>query len=129
MYTSIFSSGGIKASFNYILFIVFAIIPGDLKTSIRAGEQQNKVVTENIEKVENHFPQMVQDINLYTVRSAKLRDAGDMFSKSLRDYAATEVPSLQRGLGAFAECFAAVQDHRNALVTRLENKVTNIYNV
>lgn len=112
-----------------MLFIVFAIIPGDLKTSIRAGEQQNKVVTENIEKVENHFPQMVQDINLYTVRSAKLRDAGDMFSKSLRDYAATEVPSLQRGLGAFAECFAAVQDHRNALVTRLENKVTNIYNV
>lgn len=81
------------------------------------------MVTENIEKVESHFPQMVHDMNLYTVRSAKLRDAGDMFSKSLRDYAMTEVPALQRGLGAFSECFAAVQDHRNALVTRLENKV------
>ncbi|XP_066911529.1 CBY1-interacting BAR domain-containing protein 1-like isoform X2 [Clytia hemisphaerica] len=96
---------------------------GDLKTSIRSGEQKNKVVTENIEKIENHFPQMVQDINLYTVRSAKLRDAGDQFSKSLRQYAGTEVPALQQGLGAFAECFAAVQDHRNALVTRLENRV------
>jgi len=100
-----------------------------LKTSIRVGEQQNKVVTENIEKVENHFPQIVQDINLYTVRSAKLRDAGDLFSKSLREYATTETPALQQGLGAFAECFAAVQDHRNALVNRLENKVVQGFTV
>lgn len=102
---------------------------GDLKTSIRSGEQQNKVVTENIEKIENHFPHMVQDMNLYAVRSAKLRDSGDQFSKSLRQYATTESPALRQGLSAFAECFAAVQDHRNVLVTRLENKVVQGFTV
>lgn len=102
---------------------------GDLKTSIKTGAQQTKVVNENIEKIENHFPQMVQDINLYTVRSAKLRDAGDQFTKSLQGYASTETPVLRQGLGAFAECFAAVQDHRNVLVNRLENKVVQGFTV
>ena len=72
---------------------------------------------------------MVQDMNLYAVRSAKLRDAGDQFSKSLRQYATTESPALRQGLSAFAECFAAVQDHRNVLVTRLENKVVQGFTV
>ncbi|XP_057304277.1 CBY1-interacting BAR domain-containing protein 1-like isoform X1 [Hydractinia symbiolongicarpus] len=101
----------------------------DLKTSMRAGEQQTKVVNENIEKVENHFPHIVQDINLYTVRSAKLRDAGDNFAKSLQDYAVSETPVLRQGLSAFAECFASVQDHRNVLVNRLENKVVQAFSV
>lgn len=100
-----------------------------MKTSIKTGEQQTKVVTENIEKVENHFPHMVQDINLYTVRSAKLRDAGDQFTKSLQEYASTETPIVRQGLSAFAECFAAVQDHRNVLVNRLENKVLQGFTV
>jgi len=102
---------------------------GDLKTSIRSGEQQTKVVSDNIEKIENHFPQLVQDMNLYTVRSAKLRDAGDNFSKSIQEYAASETPALRQGLSAFAECFATVQDHRNVLVTRLENKVAPAFTV
>lgn len=100
-----------------------------MKTSIKSGEQQTKVVTENIERVENHFPNMVQNINLYTVRSAKLRDAGDQFTKSLQDYASTEMPALRKGLSAAAECFAAVQDHRNVLVNRLENKVVQGFTV
>ncbi|XP_012558002.1 CBY1-interacting BAR domain-containing protein 1 isoform X1 [Hydra vulgaris] len=102
---------------------------GDLKTSIRSGEQQTKVVTENIEKIENHFPQLVHDINLYTVRSAKLRDAGDNMAKSIRLYADSETSSIKQGLGALAECFASVQDQRNALVTRLEKKVFQTFAV
>ena len=61
--------------------------------------------------------------------SAKLRDAGDNFSKSLQQYAASEVPGLRQGLSAIAECFAAVQDHRNVLVNRLENKVVQAFTV
>ena len=102
---------------------------GDLKTSIRAGEQQTKVVNENIEKVESHFPQFVQDINLYTVRSAKLRDAGDNFAKSLQVYAESETRAVKQGINGFAECFAAIQDHRNILINRLENKVVEAFSV
>jgi len=102
---------------------------GDLRTSLRSGEQQTKVVNENITNVESHFPQLIQDLNLYAVRSAKLRDAGDILTKSVQDYAASETPVLKQGLGAFSECFAAVQDHRNALVTRLENKVVPLFSV
>lgn len=102
---------------------------GDLKTHIRSGEQQTKVVNQSIEKVESHFPQFVQDVNMYTVRSAKLRDAGDCFAKSLQEYAQSEAPALKQGLSGFAECFAAVQDHRNVLVNRLENKVVQAFSV
>ena len=96
---------------------------GDLKSSLRSGEQQTKIVTQNIEKIETHYPQIVQDLNDYVVRTAKLRDTGDTLHKSLINYAQDESPILKRGLDAFSECFAAVQDHRNTLVSRLESKV------
>lgn len=83
-------------------------------------------MNETIELVENHFPQFVQDVNLYTVRSAKLRDAGDSFAKSFQEYAQSEAPALKQGLTGFSECFAAVQDHRNVLVNRLEDKVVQV---
>ena len=107
----------------------YYILTGNLRESIRASQQQSKVVTGNIENVEFHYPQFIQDINLYTIRSAKLRDAGDSFAKSLQKYAQSETSALKHGLSCFAECFAAVQDHRNALVNRLENKVVVAFSV
>lgn len=95
----------------------------ELTKSIRASKQQKKIVKENIDNVEQFYPQLIHDINLYTVRSAKLRDAGDKFSQSLHSYAASESPALKSGLDVVADCFKSVQDHRQALVTRLENKV------
>ena len=114
---------------KFDIFHVKFFILGDLKSSIKAGEQQTKVVSENIEKIENHFPHIVQGINLYTIRSAKLRDAGDLLSKSIQNYANSETPLLQQGLKAFSECFAAIQDHRNVLVRRLEEKVSPSFSV
>ena len=50
-------------------------------------------------------------------------------AKSIRLYADSETPNIKQGLGAFAECFASVQDQRNVLVTRLENKVFQTFAV
>ena len=94
-----------------------------MNQSILASKHQTKIVRNNIEKVEEFYPKFIHDINRYTVRSAKLRDAGDKFARSLRDYADFEFPALKSGLKGVAECFATVQDHREALVSRLENKV------
>ncbi len=96
---------------------------GDLKTSQRTGEQQTKIVNQSIHKVETHYPQLVNDLNYYIVRSAKLRDSGDNLHKSFIRYAQDESPALRGGLEGFGECFAAIQDLRNALVFRLEDKV------
>jgi len=101
----------------------------ELTRSIRASALQTKVVTENIENVQRHYPQFVHDINLYTIQSAKLRDAGDQFAKSLEQYAQSESPALRSGLDVIANCFSAVEDHREALVTRLENKVVVPFSV
>jgi len=101
----------------------------ELTKSIRASKHQKKIVEENIGNVEHYYPQIIHDVNLYTVRSAKLRDAGDQFSKSLSSYAQSESPALKSGLNVVAECFASVQDHRQALVTRLENKVVVPFSV
>lgn len=96
---------------------------GDLKSSQRTGEQQTKIVNQSIEKVETHYPHLVQDLNTYIVRTAKLRDSGDTLHKSFIKYAQDESPALKGGLEGFGECFAATQDLRNAMVKRLEDKV------
>ena len=104
-------------------------LTGELTKSIRASKHQKKIVKENIDNVEQYYPQLIHDINLYTVRSAKLRDAGDKFSRSLHAYAESESPALKSGLKVVADCFESVQDHRQALVTRLENKVVVPFSV
>ncbi len=102
---------------------------GDLKSSQRTGEQQTKIVNQSIERIETHYPQLVQDLNSYIVRTAKLRDSGDTLHKSFIKYAQDESPALKGGLEGFGECFAATQDLRNALVFRLEDKVLKKFSV
>eukprot|EP00794_Sanderia_malayensis_P019053 gene19053-20966_t len=96
---------------------------GDLKSSQRTGEQQTKIVNQSIEKIETHYPQLVHDLNNYIVRTAKLRDSGDNMHRSFIRYAQDESPALKGGLEGFGECFAAIQDLRNTMVLRLEDKV------
>ena len=104
-------------------------IPGELNQSILANKLQRDTIRENIDKVEQFYPQLVQDLNLYTVRSAKLRDAGDQIARSLNDYAQSESPILQSGLRDVAECLSEVQDHRESLVAGLETKVVAPFSV
>ena len=68
---------------------------GDLKSTQRAGEQQTKIVSQSIAKIETHYPQLVQDLNTYIVRTAKLRDSGDSLHKSFIKYAQDESPALK----------------------------------
>lgn len=74
---------------------------GDLKSTQRTGEQQTKIVNQSIVRVETHYPQLVQDLNTYIVRTAKLRDSGDNLHKSFVRYAQDESPAL-KGNGQYS---------------------------
>lgn len=95
----------------------------DLKASLKATEQQTKVVDQNITVVETHFPKLSAVLQRYAVGTAKLRDKGDLLHKTVQQYAENESQSMREGLTMFADCLAAVQDFRDAHVHRLEDQL------
>ncbi|XP_031562917.1 protein FAM92A-like [Actinia tenebrosa] len=95
----------------------------DLKASLKATEQQTKVVDQNITTVETHFPKLSTVLQRYAVGTAKLRDKGDALHKAVATYAENESQSMKEGLNIFADCLAAVQDYRDAHVHRLEDQL------
>jgi len=101
----------------------------DLKASLKATEQQTKVVDQNITIVETHFPKVSTVLQRYAVGTAKLRDKGDALHKVISTYAENESQSMREGLTVFADCLAAVQDHRDAHVHRLEDQLVESLSV
>ncbi|XP_041454499.1 protein FAM92A-like isoform X2 [Lytechinus variegatus] len=89
----------------------------------RARENQSKFVQQRINAVEKHFAELCQDFSAYTRKLARVRDRGDLLSKSLLTYAEAEAPSTKAGLTGFAEHISSIQDYRQAQVSRLEFKV------
>jgi hypothetical protein len=87
------------------------------------AESQAKLLQDHISLVEDNFSALLQNFAAITRKSGKLRDKGDLLAKSLNDYATHETPSLKSSLAGCAECFAAIEDYREAKVTRLEAKV------
>ncbi|XP_072168906.1 CBY1-interacting BAR domain-containing protein 1-like [Diadema setosum] len=90
---------------------------------LRAREGQSKFVQQRINSVEKHFAELCQDFSAYTRKIARVRDRGDLLSKSILTYAEAEAPSTKTGLTAFAEHISSIQDYRQAQVSRLEFKV------
>lgn len=90
--------------------------------------QQLKVVNENVVgTVKKHFPALINSMNLYTVRAAELRDAGDIMVKSIEKFSLEETSPGKEGLSAFAECFKEIQDKRHEHVTNIEKIYEHLY--
>ena len=49
-------------------------------------------------------------------KTALMRDKGDKLVKTLQDMAAGETGSMKNRLDSMAECFAALEDYRQAQV-------------
>lgn len=92
---------------------------------IKESENQSKFIHDRITAVEKHFGQMCETFSSYTRKTARLRDKGDQISKDLVTYVDGETlnPSSKKCFTEFAHNLAAIQDYRNAQVTRLESKV------
>ncbi|XP_033104213.1 protein FAM92A-like [Anneissia japonica] len=92
-------------------------------SDIRARENQSKFAQQRIVNVEKHFSALCQNMSTYARKVAKLRDAGDDISKTLLQYAESEMQTTKAGMTGLAEQLSAVQDYRHAQVERLEYKV------
>lgn len=101
----------------------------DLKASVKATEHQTKVVDGKIFVVETHFPKLAAMLQRYAVGTAKLRDKGDELSKTITAYAEEESPSMKQGLMTLSECLSAIQDQRDAEVSRMEGKLVQGFSV
>lgn len=102
----------------------------DLKMSLKATEHQTKVVEQRIAVVEKHFPEIATQLQRYAVGTGKLRNRGDELYKAIASYADEEMaPSTKQGLRNFAEYFAAIQDHRDLEVHRLEDKLVEGFSI
>lgn len=101
----------------------------DLKASVKATEHQTKVVDRKIFVVETHFPKVAAMLQRYAVGTAKLRNKGDELAKTITAYAEEESPSLKQGLTTLSECLSAIQDQRDAEVSRIEGKLVNGFSV
>ncbi|KAH3772436.1 CBY1-interacting BAR domain-containing protein 1-B-like [Dreissena polymorpha] len=88
-------------------------------------ENQSKFIQERITSVEKNFGQLCETFSSYTRKTARLRDKGDQITKDLMTYIEGETlnPSSNKYFTEFAQNLSAIQDYRNAQVTRLETKV------
>lgn len=95
----------------------------DLKASVKATEHQTKVIDRKIFIVETHFPKVAAMLQRYAVGTAKLRNKGDELAKTITAYAEEESPSLKQGLTTMSECLSAIQDQRDTVVSKIEEKL------
>ncbi|XP_065180825.1 CBY1-interacting BAR domain-containing protein 1-like isoform X2 [Sycon ciliatum] len=86
-------------------------------------DQQTEMSRERILSVEKAFATATQDMAGVVRQIAKLRNAGDVLVENFAKYADTELPSMRENLQAVCECLAAVEDHRQAHVSRVETQV------
>ncbi|WAR13155.1 FA92A-like protein [Mya arenaria] len=89
------------------------------------SESQSKFIQDRISAVEKNFGQMCDTFSSYIRKTARLRDKGDQVSKDMMAYVEGETlnPSAKKQYTEFSQNLAAIQDYRNAQVTRLETKV------
>ncbi|XP_041377172.1 protein FAM92A-B-like isoform X2 [Gigantopelta aegis] len=83
------------------------------------------MIQDRMNATENHLGQICDTMSSYTRKTAHVRDKGDDIAKTMARYADYETINitLKKALAEFAENFSAVQDYRQAEVTRLEAKV------
>lgn len=94
-------------------------------SDLKDSETQSKFIQERITAVEKNFGQLCDTFSSYTRKTARLRDKGDQITKDVLTYVGEEKlnPSAKKHFTEFAQNLSAIQDYRNAQVTRLEAKV------
>ncbi|XP_033754764.1 protein FAM92A-like [Pecten maximus] len=92
---------------------------------MRASETQSKFIQDRVSLVEKHFGQLCDTMSSITRKTARLRDKGDQLAKDITTYSEADShnPSMLRCLTEFATNLSAIQDYRQAEVTRLDAKV------
>lgn len=77
---------------------------------------EEKYLEDRIAHVERNFSSLTTAMGGMARKTALMRDKGDKLVKTLQDMAAGETGSMKNRLDSMAECFAALEDYRQAQV-------------
>ena len=77
---------------------------------------EEKYYEDRIGHVERNFSSLVAAMGSISRKTAKMRDRGDRLVKTVQELAAGESGSTKTHLEAVGECFAALEDYRQAQV-------------
>jgi len=77
---------------------------------------EEKYLTDKINRVERHFAALHTNISGMIRKTARLRDKGDVLAKGINEFADEEHTPIGQKLKAIGECFAALEDFRQAKV-------------
>ena len=80
-------------------------------------------MTDKINKVEKHFSALAMNVASVARKTARLRDKGDVLAKGINEYADAETTAMGQKLKAVGECFAALEDFRQAEVRGVTHSV------
>lgn len=105
------------------LTVIF-IIDAAMATSI-ATDAKVRFVQDRVALAETHLADLCSAFASYARKEARLRDKGDALSNSLGGYGSADSVhrSLSFALASFAADLAAIEDHRQAEIDRMETKV------
>lgn len=60
--------------------------------------------------VERNFSSLATELGGMVRRTARLRDKGDIFVKTMQDFAGNEAGELKKSLEGIADCFSTLED-------------------
>ena len=77
---------------------------------------EEKYIEDRISHVERNFSALAMTMGGMARKTALMRDKGDKLVKTIQEMAAGEAGSTKTHLDSVAECFAALEDYRQAQV-------------
>lgn len=81
---------------------------------------EEKYFEDRIGHVERNFSSLIRTMGGISRKTALMRDKGDVLVKTVQGLAAGESGSTKTHLEAVAECFAALEDYRQAQVIKFQ---------
>ena len=87
-------------------------------------DQQAKLIKDNVDKSEKNMTIMLNAIQKNARKEASVRDASDVLCKQLQQVGNEETPSMRNGIEALANGLSQISDYRDAMLTRVESRVT-----
>ncbi|KAI1309339.1 Protein FAM92A-B [Halotydeus destructor] len=91
----------------------------------KRNRETSKILSDRLDNFEKNLGDLVQQLNLYILKTAKVRDEGDNLSLAIVKVADSDNLSrpTKNVLNSVAEHFAGVQDFRDVQVNQLEVNV------
>lgn len=90
----------------------------------KARDQQAKLIKDNVDKSEKNMTTLLNSIQKNARKEASVRDASDVLCKTLQNVGNEETPSMRNGIEALANGLSQITDYRDAMLTRVETRVT-----